>query len=73
MRLQNISKFKYWPQMAVLALLLAGYVAYRYFAFYDTRSNDAYVSAHVVNMAAMVSGPVTRIYVKDNQRVEKRR
>ncbi|HHF7367122.1 TPA: efflux RND transporter periplasmic adaptor subunit [Legionella bozemanae] len=71
MRLQNISKFKYWPQMAVLALLLAGYVAYRYFAFYDTRSNDAYVSAHVVNMAAMVSGPVTRIYVKDNQRVKK--
>ncbi|KTD40749.1 efflux RND transporter periplasmic adaptor subunit [Legionella parisiensis] len=71
MRLQNISRFKYWPQMAVLTLLLAGYVAYRYFAFYDTRSSDAYVSAHVVNMATMVSGPVTKIYVKDNQRVKK--
>nr|WP_182352841.1 MULTISPECIES: efflux RND transporter periplasmic adaptor subunit [unclassified Legionella] len=57
--------------MAVLAFLLAGYVAYRYLAYYDTRSNDAYVSAHLVNMAALVSGSVTRIYVKDNQRVKK--
>jgi multidrug resistance efflux pump len=70
-RLPNISEFKYWPQSAVLAILLAGFAAYRYFAYYDTRSNDAYVSAHVVNMAAIVSGPLTRIYVKDNQRVKK--
>ncbi|EHL30287.1 efflux RND transporter periplasmic adaptor subunit [Legionella drancourtii] len=70
-RLPNIFEFKYWPQIAVLAILLTGFAAYRYFAYYDTRSNDAYVSAHVVNMAAIVSGPLTRIYVKDNQHVKK--
>ncbi|KTC79960.1 efflux RND transporter periplasmic adaptor subunit [Legionella cherrii] len=71
MRLQKILEFKYWPQIAVLALLFAGYVAYRYFAYYDTRSNDAYVSANIINMASIVSGPVTHIYVKENQKVKK--
>lgn len=69
--LSNLSKFKYWPQIAVLALLLIGYAAYRYFAYYDTRSNDAYVSANVINMTALVSGPVTRIYIHENQQVKK--
>ncbi|CAM3073468.1 multidrug efflux system [Legionella steigerwaltii] len=71
MRFKKIFEFKYWPQIAVLALLLAGYAAYRYFAYYDTRSNDAYLSANMVNMASLVSGPVTQIYVKENQRVKK--
>ncbi|WP_233586687.1 HlyD family secretion protein [Legionella sp. km772] len=47
------------------------YAAYRYFAYYDTRSNDAYVSAHIVNIAAVVSGPVTKLYIKENQQVKK--
>lgn len=63
--------FKYWPQATALALLLLGYAAYRYFAYYDTRSSDAYVSAHVINMEALVSGPVTQIYVQENQKVKK--
>ncbi|MCW8407881.1 efflux RND transporter periplasmic adaptor subunit [Legionella sp. PATHC035] len=71
MRLQKIIELKYWPQIAVLALLFAGYVAYRYFAYYDTRSNDAYVSANIINMASLVSGPVTHIYVQENQKVKK--
>lgn len=62
---------KYWPQAAVVAMILAGFGAYRYFAYYDTYSNDAYVSAHVVNMAAIVSGPVTVVYVHENQRLHK--
>ncbi|MBN9227674.1 MAG: efflux RND transporter periplasmic adaptor subunit [Legionella steelei] len=70
-RLQKIFEYKYWPQIAVIVLLLAGYAAYRYFAFYDTRSNDAYVSAHMVNMISLVSGPVTQIYVRENQKVKK--
>lgn len=70
-RFQKISEFKYWPQTVVFALLLMGYIAYRYFAYYDTRSNDAYVSANVVNMAALVSGPVTHLYVQENQKVKK--
>lgn len=70
-RLSTISQFKYWPQITVLFILLAGFAAYRYFAYYDTRSNDAYVSANIVNMAAIVSGPITKVFVKENQPVKK--
>ncbi len=65
------SEFKYWPQIAAVGFILLGYGAYRYFAYYDTRSSDAYVSAHVVNMAALVSGPITKVYVKENEQVKK--
>lgn len=71
MDFSSIRDFKYWPQLASLGLILAGFGAYRYFAYYDTRSDDAYVSAHVVNMAAIVTGPITRIYVHENQQVKK--
>ncbi|MDR3443516.1 MAG: HlyD family secretion protein [Legionella sp.] len=67
----KFSEFKYWPQIAVLALILAGIVAYRFFAYYDTHSNDSYVSAPVINMTTLVSGTVTQVYVKDNQKVKK--
>ena len=67
----KIAEFKYWPQLIVIAILITGYGMYRYFAYYDTRSNDAYVSANIVNMAAIVSGPVTKIYIKENQQVKK--
>lgn len=70
-RLQSFTEFKYGPQIVVFIILLAAFAAYRYFAYYDTRSNDAYVSAHVVNMAAIVSGPITHVYVKENQQVKK--
>lgn len=71
MRLFKVSEFRYWPQIGVLILLLAGYGAYRYFAYYDTRSTDAYVSANVVNIASLVTGPITKLYIKENQKVKK--
>ena len=71
MRLFNVSEFKYWPQISVVLLLLVGYGCYRYFAYYDTRSNDSFVSANLVNMASLVSGPVTRLYIRENQKVKK--
>ena len=71
MNLTSFSEFKYWPQITVLALVLLAYGAYRYFAFYDTRSSDAYVSANVINMASLVSGPVIKVYIKENQPVKK--
>ncbi|MCL9682718.1 HlyD family secretion protein [Legionella maioricensis] len=64
-------EFKYWPQISVLVLLLVAYGTYRYFAYYDTRSNDAYVSANIVNITPLVSGPVTNLYIKENQQVKK--
>lgn len=71
MSLLKFSEFKYWPQVGVACLLICVYGAYRYFAYYDTRSNDAYVSAHIVNIAAVVSGPVTKLYIRENQQVKK--
>lgn len=65
----RLSQFKYWPQTLVLLLLAAGYGCYRYFAYYDTHSSDAYVTANIVNIAPQVTGPVTAVYVKDNQKV----
>lgn len=67
----NFSDFKYWPQLAAISLLLGGILSYRYFAYYDTRSKDAYVSAHVFNMESLVSGPISQVFVKDNQFVKK--
>lgn len=67
----TISEFKYWPQIGVVVLLLSVYGVYRYFAYYNTYSTDAYVSAHVVNMAPIVSGPVSKLYVHENQSVKK--
>jgi len=71
MRVFKGFEFNYWPQVAVVVIMIAGFGAYRYFAYYDTRSNDAYVSANVVNMAALVSGPVTKLYVHENQVLKK--
>jgi multidrug resistance efflux pump len=71
MSLLKISEFKYWPQVCTLLFIMAAYGFYRYFAYYDTRSNDAYVSANVVNIAPLVSGPVTKLHIRENQLVKK--
>lgn len=70
MNLSQYRAFKYWPQLGICFLLLAAYLGYLYFAYYNTRSSDAYVSANVVNIAAIVSGPVTRLHIKENQKVK---
>ena len=67
----NLAEFTYLPHLITLLLIGLGFLGYRYFAYYDTRTNDAYVSANVINMAAIVSGPITAIYVKENQAVKK--
>lgn len=68
---ERLAAFQYWPQMITLLIVVAAFAGYRYFAYYDTRSNDAYVSANVINMAALVSGPISHIYIKENQTVKK--
>lgn len=71
MNREKLALFQYWPQLITLIVILAAYIGYQYFAYYNTRSNDAYVSANIINMAALVAGPVSKIYVKENQRVKK--
>jgi membrane fusion protein (multidrug efflux system) len=54
----------------VLAALTGGFAFYHYSGL--TRSTEnAYINADVVNVAAQVSGRVTAVYVKDNQHVRK--
>jgi membrane fusion protein (multidrug efflux system) len=54
----------------VLAALTGGFAFYHYSGL--TRSTEnAYINADVVNVAAQVSGRVTAVYVRDNQHVRK--
>jgi len=48
-------------------------LVYSYFLYekYFPNTDDAYVKAHVVDMAAEVSGPVSKIYIHNNQFVKK--
>lgn len=66
----RLAAFPYWPHLISLGLLLLAFAGYRFFAYHYTRSNDSYVSANIVNMATLVSGPISRIYVADNQAVQ---
>jgi len=54
----------------VIAALFGGFAFYHYSGL--TRSTEnAYINADVVNVAAQVSGRVTGVYIKDNQLVHK--
>ena len=67
----SMAEFNYWPQVITLTFVGVAVIAYYYFAYFDTRSNDAYVSANVINIAPLVSGPISKLYVRDNQAVKK--
>jgi multidrug resistance efflux pump len=71
MGLSRFAEFKYWPQIITLTLFLVGYGLYLHFAYYNTRSDDAFVSANVVNITSLVSGPVNQLFIKENQAVKK--
>lgn len=71
MKYFSVKGFNYWPQVTTLLIIGVAFLAYRYFAYYSTYSNDAYVSANVINISPLVSGPITKIFVKDNQNVKK--
>ena len=54
----------------LLLAVLAGY-AYVHFAGRTRSTENAYINADVVNVAAQVSGRVTAVHVKENQHVKK--
>jgi multidrug efflux system membrane fusion protein len=58
------------PIILILSILLL-YAGYRYFAFYNTWTNDVYVSAHVIDVVPQVDGTVVNLYVRENQAVKK--
>ena len=57
---------------AVVAVAVAagGYAWYRV-ARHDRDTDNAYVNADVAQVSALVSGPVSRVLVRDNQEVKK--
>jgi multidrug resistance efflux pump len=68
---ERLAAFQFWPHLITISLLFLAYGGYRYFAYHFTWSDDAYVSANIVNMAPLVSGPISNIYVVENQNVKK--
>lgn len=55
----------------ILVLLAIFITVYWYYQRGQISTNNAYVGAHVVQIAAQVSGPVTQVFVSDNQAVTK--
>ncbi|MBB72086.1 MAG: hypothetical protein CMF50_06775 [Legionellales bacterium] len=69
------SKFRFIVQLLLwsgLVIIVAGALLgyFRYRDIYPS-TDDAYVQANVVNVAAQVSGPVTEIHIANNQHVNK--
>jgi membrane fusion protein (multidrug efflux system) len=62
------SGFRIGVGIAVIALLVAGFFAYRYFTSYES-TDDAQVDGHVNSISARISGHVTKLNVQDNQYV----
>jgi membrane fusion protein (multidrug efflux system) len=55
--------------LAILALILG--LKYLLFTMSHVSTDDAFIQGHIVSVSARVDGHVTRVYVKDNQWVEK--
>lgn len=58
------------PAIVLLMLVVSGYYYYQHKLRYP-ETDDAYVKAHMVNIAAQVSGKVKALYVRNNQYVKK--
>ena len=56
---------------AMLLLVVLGGLAYLYFSGRSRTTENAYINADVVNVASLVTGRVTAVYVKENQQVHR--
>jgi len=63
------TKFRIW--FGVLAALIIMGIIYWLHSIYYPGTDDAYVDANVVDVAAQVSGPVSAIYIQNHQYVHK--
>ena len=57
--------------LALALLALLGGTAYAYYSSFSRSTENAYINADVVNVAAQVNGRVIAVYIKDNQHVRK--
>lgn len=65
-----MSKQIRWTVAALVAIvaIVAGYLYWRHGKYYPS-TDDAYVEANVVQVAAQVTGPVVQVYVQNQQHV----
>lgn len=54
---------------AVLVAVMMGGLAFNYYSGFTRNTENAYINADVVNVAAQVAGRVVSLHVKENQRV----
>ncbi|MDA8251486.1 MAG: HlyD family secretion protein [Gammaproteobacteria bacterium] len=69
--MQRLIRWK-WAIAVLITIGVIGavYAYWRHSELYPN-TDDAYVNAHVVQVAAQVSGPVSRVYVSNQQRVHR--
>lgn len=67
--MRKLIKWK-WPLVAlmIIALAVGMFFYWRHSEIYPS-TEDAYVSAHVVQVAPQITGPITRVYVVNQQEV----
>lgn len=58
------------PIITFALLALAGIYALLHAHYYQS-TDDAFVEGHIISIAPRVSGPVVKLYIKDNQEVKK--
>jgi membrane fusion protein, multidrug efflux system len=68
-RMQALS-YKLITGISIFCIGLAFYFYWQYRAFYPSTDN-AYVQANVVHIAAEVTGPLQALYITNNQPVHK--
>jgi membrane fusion protein (multidrug efflux system) len=65
-----MKSLKIFLWIIVLAVLLMGVMAYWQYQMKHPSTDDAYVQAHVVNIAPQINGPIQAIYITNQQLVK---
>lgn len=69
--MKNLVENKKIVAAVLLIVAVLGGYAYMHFSGHSRSTENAYINADVVNVAAQVSGRITAVHIKDNQYVKK--
>ena len=56
--------------ISAFVLTLVGVYIYWQYRAYHPSTDDAYIQAHVVHIAPQVSGPISQVFIENNQAVK---
>jgi len=71
---RHLLMLKYWKQavlMVILCCVVLGACLFEVYHFLYLQTEDAYVNAHVVQISSRITGQVAKLYIEDNQYVQK--